>query len=365
MPPVRRRRDPRADQPKLEATRRAIQHEYIRLLSKANFSFELGAKEPRGLQARIVENVNEMRHGDGQLSTNQAQVYNWVKRVRDNNWQVTDTKTDYSKTSQNSRKFFEAEQKRIRDAIRNKKLKSHELPTVWSDKEQDVVSVSATSARRYLKRKYSDEPSMIPAKPKGMTVGGETPHHARCRLHESLLLKMKGQDYINGMFHADESKMKFKERKNKQIDIIWVYRGQAGEANWFEDQRHPGQVNLFLMQSRNGIEYYETYDKTLNMTKYKERILPQVGRVIRDSENFSCYLHDNCWRGAQPVDELNQYCGENKWTQYMGKPCTVPHPTAMTPVHKIPVRMPAPECKCTFPAGPVLLFMMSMVTKLV
>ena len=104
---------------------------------------------------------------------------------------------------------------------------------------------------------------------------------------------MKGQAYINAMCHADESKMKFKERKNKSIDIIWVYRGQAGEANWFEDQRHPGQCNLYLMQSRNGIEYYEIYDKTLNKTRYKRRILPQVGKVIKDSEIFTCYLHDN------------------------------------------------------------------------
>lgn len=134
---------------------------------------------------------------------------------------------------------------------------------------------------------------MLPAKLKRLRVGGETPHHDRCRLHEALFLKMKGQDYINGMFHADESKMKFKERKNKQIDIIWVYRGQAGEANWFEDQRHPGQCNLYLMQSWNGIEYYEIYDKTLNKTRYKRRILPQVGKVIKDSEIFTCYLHDN------------------------------------------------------------------------
>ena len=75
MPPVRRRPDPRQDQQKLEATRRAIQHEYIRLLSKAGFSFEAETKEPRGIQARVVENVNEMRHGDGKLMTGHAQVY--------------------------------------------------------------------------------------------------------------------------------------------------------------------------------------------------------------------------------------------------------------------------------------------------
>ena len=78
-----------------------------------------------------------------------------------------------------------------------------------------------------------------------------------------------------------------------------------------------------------------------------------MGQVIREADNFTCYLHDNFWRGAQPAAELDQYCGVNKWTKYMGRPCTIPHPTAKTPVRKRPVRMPAPEYKCTFPDGPV------------
>ena len=163
----RGRREPRQNQDKLEATRGAIQHEYIRLLSEAGFSFQVGDKEPRGVQAQVVKNVNKIRYGDETLITHHAQVRRWVERARNNNWRVTDPKTDYSTTSQNSRKFFDAEQKRIRHQIRDNKLKSDQLPTVWSDEKQKMITVSATSARRYLKRKYPDEPSMLPAKLKG------------------------------------------------------------------------------------------------------------------------------------------------------------------------------------------------------
>ena len=52
---------------------------------------------------------------------------------------------------------------------------------------------------------------------------------------------------------ADESKMKFRVNMNRQIDIEWVFRGDAEEANCFEDPRHPGQINLFILQSKNGI----------------------------------------------------------------------------------------------------------------
>ena len=98
MPPNRRKQT----QVQLEATRRAIQHEYLRLLSAADFSFEEGTKEPRGIQARVVENVNKMRNRNETLETHHVQVQRWVKRVRKNKWQVTDTKTNYSTTSQNS-----------------------------------------------------------------------------------------------------------------------------------------------------------------------------------------------------------------------------------------------------------------------
>ena len=339
---------------KWEAARQAIQVEFLRLLTEADFDFQPGSKEPRGIQARVVENVNKMRYGDETLSTNHRIVSRWVKRLRDNKWKMVPVKQDYSKSSQSSRKFFLPEQMRIRQMIKQNKMKATQVTVVWSDKENDFIPVSPSTARKYLKRRYSEEePSMLAARPKAMKVGGNTPHHDRCRLHESLFLKMKGLDYIKRSFHADESKIKFKERPNKQIDIEWVYRGEAGEANWFEDQRHPGQINLFLMISRNGVELYEIFHKNMNMEMYKTKILPKIGAVLERNPNFSYYLHDNFMRGSQPTEELNHYVGEGKWTQYMGRPCTKPHETWLTPVTKRPVRVAADVCECTFPNGPI------------
>ena len=284
------------DEKRLQATRRAIQHEYIRNLSEANFAFQTGTKEQRGLQARVVQSVNETRYGDGLLRTNQKQVSEWCKRCRVNNWNVTVVKSDYSATSQNARKFYLAEQKRIRHEIKSKKMKSTEVTAVWSDKKNKMITISPSSARRFLKRKLGDLPEerrMIAARPKGMKVGEETPHHDRCRMTEACWLKMKGQRFIDGMFHADESKIKFKERPNKQIDIEWTYLGEAGETGWFEDQRHPGQINLYVLQSKNGIELYEIYHKNLNVQRYKTTILPKVGAIVKDASHFTCYLHVN------------------------------------------------------------------------
>ena len=179
--------------PRLQATRRAIQHEFLRLLKETGFRFRNGEKEPRGVQAKVVQSVNKIRHGRKYLKTNHVQVSNWAARVRQNKYQVTNTATDYSKTSQNRRKFFDAEQLRIRARVKAEKLKSTQVVTVFSDKKQEQVEVSASSVRRALKRKFEDEPSMLPARPKGMRVGGETAHHNKCRLLEAQYLKGKGQ----------------------------------------------------------------------------------------------------------------------------------------------------------------------------
>jgi hypothetical protein len=118
---------------KMEATRRAIQHEYLRLLAQEGFTFTVDEKEPRGIQARVVKAVNQQRHGNGYLSTNHSQVSDWVGRVRQNGYQVTGVTIDYSNSSQNARRFFNAEQRRIRQFVFDEKLKSTQVATVWSD----------------------------------------------------------------------------------------------------------------------------------------------------------------------------------------------------------------------------------------
>ena len=109
------------------------------------------------------------------------------------------------------------------------------------------------------------------------------------------------------MWFADESKMSLREHKNKQIDIEWVPRGTAGQSNWYEKPRWPGQINLFIVQSRNGIELYDIYDRNMNKTIYKET-LPKIREAIDNSSgDFTIYMHDNAWKGVQPRAELNRY----------------------------------------------------------
>ena len=88
---------------RLETTRRVIQHEFIKELTQAGFTFSQGEAEPRGIQGKVLRSVNEMYHGREKLKTNRQQVSDWVARVRKNNYRVTSVQQDYSKSSQNRR----------------------------------------------------------------------------------------------------------------------------------------------------------------------------------------------------------------------------------------------------------------------
>ena len=120
---------------KLIATRRTIQHEYLRMLNESNFSFLPGAKEPHGLQRKVMRSVNEQFYGNTRMKTTPQQVSEWVRRVRENNYDVTSCKQDYTQSSQNSRLFHDAEQKRIRDFMKNETLECTEIESIWSDKK--------------------------------------------------------------------------------------------------------------------------------------------------------------------------------------------------------------------------------------
>ena len=338
---------------RLETTRRAIQYEFLRELHQSGFSFTDNDTEPRRIQARVLQAVNKIYHGRTKLKTNRQQVSDWVARVRKNNYRVTSVQQDYSNSSQNRRKIFENEQRYIRQTIREDELKCNEIVSVFSDKKNDEISVSESTVRRYLKKPFNDEPSMIAAKPKGYRVGGKTAHHNKCRRIEAEFWNKKRQDDIDGIWFADESKITFRKHLNRQIDIKWVFRGEACEANWYEKPTHPGQINLFLVQSINGIELYDIYKNNMNLTRYKE-LVPQIRDEINNSSApFKFYMHDNAWKGSQPKAELNRHIGRGKWTQYMGAPCWKPHKTMKTPITKRPVRVPRLRCNCTFPKGPI------------
>jgi hypothetical protein len=296
--------------------------------------------------------VNEQGYGPTRMKTNAQQVSDWVRRVRENKYEVTSCEQDYSKSSQNRRKFFEAEQKRIRDFIREEKLKCTEIASVYSDKEGNQINVSASTARRFMKMPLGDEPSHVAARPKGMKVGGRSAHHNKCRLIEARFWKSQTQETIKGMWFGDETKMRFREHKNKQIDIEWCYRGEASHTNWFEAPRHSTQVNLFLVQSIDGIMLYEIYDHNMTQEHYARK-LPQIRDQIDASESeFTYFMHDNAWRGARPQAALNEYIGEGRWTRYMGEPCKVDSKTMRTPVTDRPCKVPRKRCNCEFPDGP-------------
>ena len=199
----------------LEMTRRTIQHEFLRQLTEAGFSFRQGDRELFGLQSKVRQAVNQQGFGPTRFNTNAQQVSDWCRRVRENNYQVTNCQQDYTSSSQNRRKFWEAEQKRIRDFIREGQLKCTEIASVYSDKMQTQVTVSKSTARRYMKSQLGEEPSHVAAKPKGYRVGGMTAHHNKCRLVEAKRWKAMRQDVIDGMVFADESKMRFREHRNK------------------------------------------------------------------------------------------------------------------------------------------------------
>ena len=70
------------------------------------------------------------------MKTNPQTVSDWIRRVRENDYKVTSCEQDYSQSSQNRRQFYGAEQKRMRDFIREEKLKCTEIASVYSDKKK-------------------------------------------------------------------------------------------------------------------------------------------------------------------------------------------------------------------------------------
>jgi len=337
-----------------EATNMLIQTTAFELLQE-DPTFNFGDDDiPRGLMAEVGRRVNAIQNPQtgNKLKTSKQTVSNVITKMQRSGWGFVAPQMDRRQTRYNKTIFDESEQVSIRTAVKEKKLKVGQLGTQFSKKKGKDVVISSATARRILKRPLAGKPSMWPAVPKRMKIGGRTDHHRRCRLFQALWIIDKGQDYVDGMIMADESKMRFKINMNRQVDIEWVYRGEAEESNWYEAPRHPGQINLFLLISKNGIELHELYHKNMNKDHYK-RLLRSVGQVSKDADiDFSCYLHDNLWRGKQPAHELNKFIGKGKWTQYMGAPCKKNHETQTYKSGK-PRRVDKPVCTCEFPTGPV------------
>jgi hypothetical protein len=70
------------------ATRRAIQDCYLIELSKEDFTFKVGDREPWGVQTRVFKTVNTMKYGDQIMKTNKETVRQWIIKVRENGYSV-------------------------------------------------------------------------------------------------------------------------------------------------------------------------------------------------------------------------------------------------------------------------------------
>ena len=140
-----------------------------------------------------------------------------------------------------------ADIRQIRHELQKPNVKSGDIVAV-NDKQ-----IAPASIRRLAKRKFEDEPPLMVSVPKGRKIGGDTAHHNKARLHEARYWLSQGQEYVNGLWFADETKMKFSLQKNRQIDIEWVPRGEAHDANWYDKPTHTAQINIFLVESINGI----------------------------------------------------------------------------------------------------------------
>ncbi len=348
-----------------EAGRRHIQHlfRYAAVLSpKLRVKFLDALKQapihnhgqplPRGIQKQIREALSQMTHNGEPIIVSKQVVSNWVKRVERNGFDITDTRQDFSNNGNNARKFYSADIRQIRHELQKPNVKFGDIVAV-NDKQ-----IAPASIRRLAKRKFEDEPPLMVSVPKGRKIGGDTAHHNKARLHEARYWLSQGQEHVNGLWFADETKMKFSPQKNRQIDIEWVPRREAHDANWYDKPTHTAQINLFLVESINGIEYENIYFNNMKKVHYTNALKALRRKVIDNRQDdtkttMTCFVHDNLWQGHQPAEQLDRTFGTGNWTKYMGPPCWKPHKTQRTPKKQQPVRQYLKRCHCEFPDGPV------------
>ena len=348
---------------RLEQTRTAIQYEFIRLLEEADFDFsiededEKRRSEPFGIQKKVMEAVNKKRFSRGTLHCNAQMVSQWSARCRRNQYMITEVRRDYSKSSQNRRKFHNDSIHRIRERVQQEELKCNEIQAVWSDEANQGaggrITISQSSVRRCITKPFMNQPRLIAAVPKPLKVEGFTAHHNKARYVQAQYWNKCTQQQIEGIWFGDETKISFCQTPNKAINIKWVPRGSATKENWYSRPRHPGQVNVFIVMSIEGIELYDMYDRNMTLSHYKG-LLPQIKKEVTKSDApFFCFLHDNHWSSAQPKKELTECFGSEGFTKYMGAPCWKPSKTEFTPVRKLPARQYKLRCSCKFPTGPI------------
>ena len=154
---------------RLIATRRAIQHEFLRQLNKARadgrFKFQPREKEPWGIQRRVIQAVNQQYCGviieNGSLErrwilmkTNKDQVSYWVRKLRENGYVATSCEQDCSTSRRNAKKFHQAEQERVRDMVLNGTFEGRVISdrqTARNNGFPTEITVSASTVRRIMR----------------------------------------------------------------------------------------------------------------------------------------------------------------------------------------------------------------------
>ena len=350
----------------LEAGRRHIQHlfryaaalspklrvKFLDALKQGRLIHQHGQPLPRGIQKQIRETLEQMTHNGKPIIVSKQQVSNWAKRVERNDFDITDTRQDFSSNSNNATKFRTEEIREIRTELQKPHVKSGDIVAV------NGKPITSSSVRRIVKRKFEDEPPLMVSVPKGRKIGGDTAHHNKARLHEAQYWLSQGQEFVDGLWFADETKMKFSQQKNRAIDIEWTPRGEAHDANWYDKPTHTAQINLFLVESINGIEYHKVYHNNMKKVHYTNALKMLRQKVVDNHQDptkqtMTCFVHDNLWQGHQPAEQLDRTFGPGKWTKYMGSPCYKDHPTQRTPKTDKPTRLYLKRCHCEFPDGPV------------
>ena len=185
----------------------------------------------------------------------------WCAKVRKNGYQLVVPRQDFSSNAQNVTNFGELERLEVKKRLRDGGKTCADILTVYSHKKKKRVTIGRSTVSRIAK-----ETGLVVAVPKALRVGGTTAHHNRMRRSDYWL--DKGQAFVNGVFFCDESKIRFKDKRNKRIDIKWVTKGTAGESNWYDDPVHCAQINIIMLQSRNGIEWYKIYKKHMKKEHY-------------------------------------------------------------------------------------------------
>ena len=83
-----------------------------------------GQPLPRGIQKQIRETLEKMTHNGQPILVSKQQVSNWAKRVERNDFDITDTKQDFSSNSNNVTKFRAEETRQVRTELKKPHVKS-------------------------------------------------------------------------------------------------------------------------------------------------------------------------------------------------------------------------------------------------